>query len=60
MIALPEDDDIAFLQYTSCSTGDPKGGSLSHANLFANTGSGPLTDLAARSRRRRILVTSSA
>jgi len=29
-------DDIAFLQYTSGSTGNPKGVILSHANLFAN------------------------
>ena len=29
-------DDIAFLQYTSGSTGDPKGVLLSHANLLAN------------------------
>jgi acyl carrier protein len=28
--------DIAFLQYTSGSTGDPKGVILSHANLLAN------------------------
>ena len=28
--------DMAFLQYTSGSTGDPKGVALSHANLLAN------------------------
>jgi fatty-acyl-CoA synthase len=29
-------DEIAFLQYTSGSTGDPKGVTLTHANLLAN------------------------
>ena len=29
-------EDIAFLQYTSGSTGDPKGVTLTHANLIAN------------------------
>ena len=33
---LARSDDIVFLQYTSGSTGNPKGVVLSHANLLAN------------------------
>ena len=32
----PAPDDVALLQYTSGSTGNPKGVALSHANLMAN------------------------
>jgi 1-acyl-sn-glycerol-3-phosphate acyltransferase len=32
----PAAEDIAFLQYTSGSTGDPKGVTLTHADLLAN------------------------
>src|ERR1700733_11999415 len=32
----PDPEDIAFLQYTSGSTSDPKGAAVSHANVLAN------------------------
>jgi acyl-CoA synthetase (AMP-forming)/AMP-acid ligase II len=35
-VAPPQAQDIAFLQYTSGSTSEPKGVAVSHANLLAN------------------------
>ncbi|MGH6754177.1 MAG: AMP-binding protein, partial [Bradyrhizobium sp.] len=35
-VPLPQVQDIAFLQYTSGSTSEPKGVAVSHANLLAN------------------------
>ena len=36
VLAAPQPQDIAFLQYTSGSTSDPRGVAVSHANLIAN------------------------
>jgi acyl-CoA synthetase (AMP-forming)/AMP-acid ligase II len=35
-VARPQAQDVAFLQYTSGSTSEPKGVAVSHANLLAN------------------------
>lgn len=35
-VPMPQAHDIAFLQYTSGSTSEPKGVAVSHANLLAN------------------------
>jgi acyl-CoA synthetase (AMP-forming)/AMP-acid ligase II len=35
-LPLPGEEDIAFLQYTSGSTSEPKGVAVSHGNLLAN------------------------
>lgn len=37
VVASPESSDVAFLQYTSGSTADPRGVKLTHANLLDNS-----------------------
>ena len=52
--------DIALLQYTSGSTGDPKGVSLTHANLLANIRSiGEAIRVGAGRRRRQLAAALS-